>query len=130
MIDILVLNYNDSETTSNFVKSVMGYPCIHKILVVDNHSSDNSLKKLKVLENDKVFVVDSGKNGGYGFGNNWGIQYLHEKFHSEHILICNPDVSFTEDTVCILSSFLKNNDDYAAVAPLMKIHGRDFSTAR
>lgn len=121
MIDVLVLNYNDAQTTTYFVKSIEAYECIRKILIVDNHSSDDSLKKLRVLQNKKILVVDSGRNGGYGAGNNFGVRYLVEKYNSEHILVCNPDVEVEEKTIRELSLFLKKNSEYAVVAPLMKI---------
>ena len=124
MIDILVLNYNDAVTTASLVESVKGYSCVRKILVVDNHSADDSLNVLRTLENDKIVVVDSGRNGGYGSGNNFGIKYLCSNFNSEHILICNPDVSISEDSILKLSLFLKYNDEYAIVAPLMNIPGK------
>ena len=121
MIDVLVLNYNDFSTTIELVNVIKGYSCIRKILVVDNHSSDDSLKKLKEFECDKVIVVDSGKNGGYGSGNNFGIRYLRKNFSSEHVLICNPDVVVSEAVLLRLSDFLSNNDEYAVVAPRMEI---------
>ena len=71
MIDILVLNYNDAETTSIFVKSVKSFSSVRMVLVVDNHSTDNSLNKLKLLQEDKVVVIQTEKNGGYGSGNNF-----------------------------------------------------------
>lgn len=121
MIDILVLNYNDAYTTIAFVNSVKNFSCIQHILIVDNHSIDNSLEQLKTLECDKIIVVDSGRNGGYGFGNNFGIKYLRTKFHSEHVLICNPDVVVSDNVVQKLSNFLDDNVEYAVVAPRMEI---------
>lgn len=121
MIDILVLNYNDACTTIGFVESVKDFSSVCHILIVDNHSTDDSFKKLKELESDKVIVVDSGKNGGYGAGNNFGIQYLRVNFNSEHVLICNPDVVVSEVVLLRLSDFLSNNDEYAVVAPRMEI---------
>lgn len=119
MIDILVLNYNDAVTTTNFVNSVKDYSCVRKILIVDNHSKDNSLECLKALENDKVVVVDSGENKGYGAGNNFGIRYLNEHYQSEYILLSNPDVIVEEKVLVELENFLGNNIDYAIVAPFM-----------
>ena len=124
MIDILVLNYNDAVTTTAFIKSVFDFSCVRKILVVDNHSTDDSLTALKDLENDKVIVVDAGKNGGYGAGNNFGIRYMYENYHSEYILVCNPDVIISEETLSKLSEFLKNNSGYAVSAPMMNIPGK------
>lgn len=121
MLDILVLNYNDAPTTTVFVNSVKDYASVRKILIVDNHSSDNSFETLKKYESRKIIVVDSGKNGGYGTGNNFGIRYLREKFNSEHVLICNPDVVVSEKVILKLSDFLANNSEYAVVAPRMVI---------
>lgn len=119
MIDILVLNYNDAVTTISFVNSVVKYSSVRMILVVDNHSTDDSLERLKTLENEKVIVVDSGKNKGYGSGNNFGIRYLFENVQSEYILLSNPDVIVKESTLQKLESFLQDNSEYAIAAPFM-----------
>lgn len=119
MIDILVLNYNDAVTTTSFVNSVKDYSCVRKILVVDNHSKDNSLECLKVLENNKIIVVDSGANRGYGAGNNFGVRYLRNHYQSEYILLSNPDVIVEEKVLIELEKFLRHNNDYAIVAPFM-----------
>lgn len=119
MIDILVLNYNDAVTTTSFVNSVRDYSCVRKILAVDNHSKDDSMECLKALEDDKVLVVDSGENKGYGAGNNFGIRYLYEHFNSEYILLCNPDVIIEEQVCEKLEDFLRTYDDYAIAAPFM-----------
>lgn len=119
MVDILTLNYNDAATTTVFVKSVERYACVDKILIVDNHSTDDSLNELKRVESDKVLLVKSDKNGGYGAGNNLGIRYLHEKCRSNYILLANPDVIVDEKTINEMFLFLKNHSDYAIVAPLM-----------
>lgn len=119
MIDILVLNYNDAVTTISFVNLVRDYSCVRKILVVDNHSKDDSLECLKALENDKIVVVDSGENKGYGAGNNFGIRYLYNHYQSDYILLSNPDVIVDEKVLVELEKFLRNNNDYAIAAPFM-----------
>lgn len=119
MIDILVLNYNDAATTTNFVKSIRNYSCVRTILVVDNHSKDDSLNCLKSLEDEKVVVIDSGENKGYGTGNNIGIRYLFEHYQAEYVLLSNPDVIVKENVLIELEKFLKKNNDYAIVAPFM-----------
>lgn len=126
MIDVLVLNYNDSVTTAGLINVIKLYSCIRKILVVDNHSTDGSFEKLSVLSGEKVLVVQTERNGGYGAGNNFGIRYLLQNFQSEHVLICNPDVAVSENTLSRLSDFLSSNKEYAIVAPAMKIPQKGF----
>ncbi|SHH27745.1 Glycosyltransferase, GT2 family [Fibrobacter sp. UWH9] len=119
MFDILVLNYNDSSTTINFVKSVKEYACVEHILIVDNKSTDDSFHRLTSFKLGKIDVVQCEKNGGYGAGNNFGIRYLRENYKSDYILLCNPDVLIDEQTCNEMEIFLRNYSDYAIVAPFM-----------
>lgn len=131
MIDVLILNYNDAETTLSYVNRVANYNVIHKILIVDNCSTDDSVNLFKSFKNKKVEVVESKKNGGYGAGNNIGIKYLIKKYDSDYILISNPDVIVEEDTIIHLETFLRNHLDYAIAAPFMldKNYKRQINTA-
>lgn len=52
---------------------------VRHILVVDNFSTDNSVQLLSDIISEKVEVIVSNKNGGYGAGNNYGIKYLIDK---------------------------------------------------
>jgi len=119
MIDVLTLNYNDSKTVIEFVNSIVRFPSVRKIIIVDNCSTDDSLKRLENIQSDKVDVVKSDKNGGYGAGNNLGIKYLCEKYESEYILLANPDVVISENTINELEKFIKNKPEYSVVAPMM-----------
>ena len=46
-INIVILNYNDSETTLKLIESIHEYPNINKIIVVDNNSTDDSVEVIK-----------------------------------------------------------------------------------
>ena len=131
MIDILVLNYNDSDTVIKYIEKVKSYKNVRKLLVVDNCSKDNSVEKIKEYTSDKIELIISDKNGGYGYGNNYGIRYLVDKYDSEYILLSNPDIIVDEQTIEKMEIFLRKNDDYAIVAPYMlDINGKkQFNTA-
>lgn len=119
MVDVVVLNYNDSDTTIAFIKSIREYANVSHIVVVDNASTDNSVTQLRAWEGDKVDLVCNGRNGGYGAGNNVGIRYLYETYGSQYILLANPDVQIAEDVIATLETFLSTHPDYAIAAPLM-----------
>ena len=121
---LITLNYNDYETTSKFVDSIKNYKSLDLIVVVDNNSSDDSYKKLKMLENKKIIVLKSDKNGGYGYGNNIGIKYVEERYKNANVIISNPDIEFKEDVVTKLISDLDNNDKYAVVGLVINTHGK------
>lgn len=119
MLSAVILNYNDFETTIKFVESIKEYKVLDHIIVVDNCSSDDSYQQLLQLISNKIDVISTAKNGGYGYGNNAGIRYAYEKYQSEYILISNPDVEVSENTVEHCLRFLEGNGTCGIVAPMM-----------
>lgn len=99
MIGCVVLNYNDADTTLDLLKRIEPMEIIDQIVLVDNKSTDNSLERLKDQESNKVHVVCAKKNGGYGSGNNVGIEYLRKNYSCDYIIIANPDVIFDESVI-------------------------------
>lgn len=120
-ISCVILNYNDWETTRNQARRICGYESLDYVVVVDNHSTDNSWEELQKLreESPKVFLIKAAGNGGYGAGNNLGIRYSHEELKADYVLIANPDTVFTNTCVKNLTSVLAGHKDVAAVAPRM-----------
>ncbi len=97
-ICFLILNYNSYKDTISFVRHILGqennFPLL-SILIVDNCSSDRSYEILfeEFQDNQIVDVIQTEKNGGYGYGNNWGVKYLQKTNNPEFIIISNPDVT-------------------------------------
>lgn len=116
----VVLNYNDSETTSAMVRSVSGYECLDGIVVVDNHSTDDSPMRLKELEGGKIHVIFTRKNGGYGYGNNMGIRYAKKRLEADFVLVANPDVEVTESCIRAMQGALKEEKDCGVVSAMVK----------
>lgn len=119
MIDLLILNYNDSKTCIDLLETVKNYRIFTRILIVDNCSSDSSYEALREYNDNNVTVIKSDKNGGYGYGNNYGIRYLYNNYKSKYILITNPDVIFTEETIIELFNTIEKHPEYIIMAPLM-----------
>lgn len=118
---IIVLNYNDYKNTKNYVEIIREYKNIDKIVVVDNLSPKDDYEKLLELQSEKVVVLQSEKNGGYSYGNNFGIRYLdsqNEKF--DNLIISNPDVYVTEQSIQKCLDELNKHENTAIVAPCMR----------
>lgn len=118
-VGVIVLNYNDYETTLRLIEQIKDYDAIHNIVVVDNCSTNKSFIKLKRLSlNEKVDVIQSDKNGGYAYGNNFGAKYLIDNYKSDIVFIANPDVEFDENVVkSIINQFVNTN--YAMISCIM-----------
>lgn len=89
---IVIVNYNDYKTTKRLIDNIRDYKVFDKIVIVDNKSSDNSLKELKKLENKRIVVIDSGKNKGYSYALNVGCKYLIDKYKECKIIVSNSDI--------------------------------------
>lgn len=116
---VVILNYNDATTTIEILSKIIRYEIITHIVVVDNCSTDNSLQILSSHASSKVDVVKSDRNGGYGYGNNYGIRYLNEKYKPSHILICNPDIDIEESVLAKMLDVFEKDSKVAVVAPYM-----------
>lgn len=95
-IGVVILNYNDAETTEILLKSISSYSLIDHIVVVDNLSTDYSFEHLKKWQDNRIDVLKSDKNGGYSYGNNIGAFFLVKNYNVDILFIVNPDVEFTE----------------------------------
>lgn len=114
---LIILNFNDSSTTIELLNKIKNYQSIDLIIVVDNASSDNSWELLKKFENDKIKVIQTSKNGGYGYGNNYGFRYAFD-LGIKYVGIANPDVDFTEDCFKKMVYSISSDPKCGAVAPV------------
>jgi GT2 family glycosyltransferase len=81
-------------------------------LVIDNDSSDQSIKSLK----DKFFeikLIEAPVNLGFSGGNNLGLA----KAQGKYILIVNPDILILSPAVEIMYQFMENHPQAGIVAP-------------
>lgn len=116
---MVILNYNDSENTKLILEEIKDFKILDAIIVVDNHSTDNSVEVLKKFENKKIKIVEAKENKGYAAGNNVGIKYLIDHFEVDNIIISNPDIIVTEKEMEKLVEDLEDKH-ISVVAPNVK----------
>lgn len=108
----VILNYNDYQSTIKLVNHIASYENINYIVIVDNCSTDNSVKYLSELENKKIKIINMERNGGYGYGNNAGIRYAYIELQSDYVILANPDVIFESKSVDVMIDFLSKHTNY------------------
>lgn len=121
---IIILNYNDYETTYDMLNRIKNFKEIDIIVVVDNMSLDNSYERLKKIENEKIKVISSNENKGYASGNNVGIKYLVNNYKVDNIIISNPDIILKDSDIKILKDDLKNNKNIDIISPYIDERGK------
>jgi len=79
LFGFVVLNYTNHQETIDCVDSITRLPGDNfRIVVVDNRSPNDSYDVLRerFAGDARISVLQSGRNGGYSFGNNIGIAAL------------------------------------------------------
>lgn len=92
-VSVIIVNYNTCDLTSACIQSIIDYTngLSYEIIVVDNASTDSSKE---IMENDhRIKYIYSEKNGGFGYGNNLGMEVANGDFffllNSDTLLLNN-----------------------------------------
>ncbi len=128
---LVVLNYIGYETSGRLIDAVKDFSELEHIVIVDNKSPNDSYERLRKYECGKISVIQSERNGGYSYGNNFGIKYLIENYHPDIIGIANPDVIFDNGLVKRIKEIFASHNDYAVLSGIQfdtqgKIGGHPF----
>lgn len=119
-ISIVIVNYNAEKYQNESIRSIknMNYSN-YEIIVVDNGSTDNSLKLLR-SEFDDIIIVEVKKNLGVAAGNNIGIR-LALKRHADYVLLLNNDIELDKD---ILKILVRNASNQVITVPKIYYYDR------
>lgn len=118
-IGMIILNYNDYETTYDMINQIKDYKVLDHIIIVDNNSMDLKYDKLKKLRGNNIDVIQTDENKGYAYGNNYGIKYLNDKYDVDYIIISNPDILVNEKCIINLKEDLDKNKNISIIAPVV-----------
>lgn len=121
-LSFVIINYNDSDTTKKLIDNIKDYKVLKEIVIVDNNSTDDSVKKLEKVTNKKITLLVNSENKGYSGGMNLGAKYLLEKYKDINIIFSNSDIIIkSEQDLKTLNSRI--NDDIVLVGPTVNEHG-------
>ena len=116
-VSVLVLNYRNAKATVALVQNLLQQTMIDamEILVIDNHSEDDSIGILRNRLGGiaQVRIIEAPQNAGFGSGYNFGAKYA----NGEYLLINNPDKILPRDGVEKLVQKLMSNADIGILAP-------------
>ena len=98
MVAVILVNFNGVNDTVECIKSLSVIKDVEKeIIVVDNHSTDNSVEVLKAVQNKYAFtLLETDENNGFSAGNNIGITYAKNK-NADYFLLLNNDTVVKAD---------------------------------
>jgi GT2 family glycosyltransferase len=116
-----VLTWNNYADTRECIESLLKvtYPNV-RIIVVDNGSTDGSIRRLKE-EFQTCEFISTGKNLGFAAGMNTGIRWA-LRVGATHVLLLNNDVVVDPEFLEPLVSLAETNKLMAAVGPVVYLY--------
>ncbi len=123
---VIILNYKSSDMTENCVDQLLHLSVEADLVIVDNRSEDGSFAYLreKYADEPNVSVVQTDHNGGYSYGNNFGIRAAEHLSSHRFIAIMNPDVTLKSNIFPDLTKKLDGDPRCAAISGKMILSGR------
>jgi len=96
-VAIIIVNWNQRNTLATCLSSLKNKTeySNYQVIVVDNHSLDDSVKLVKqTFPWADLIALD--KNYGFSIGNNKGIAYALKKYDSQYFLLLNNDTELIQ----------------------------------
>lgn len=111
-LSVIILNYNVRYFLEQCVLSVQNaiQDIEAEIIVVDNHSSDDSCQMIRDRFPNVTLIANS-ENTGFPKGNNIGV----DRAKGEYVCILNPDTVVAEDTFVKILTFAEKQQDLGIV---------------
>ncbi|MBP5247491.1 MAG: glycosyltransferase family 2 protein [Fibrobacter sp.] len=128
---VILVTYNAMQWIKKCIQSTLESEIPLDIFVIDNLSTDGTLKY--IAENyPSIKLVQSKNNLGFGAANNIGLQYAIDNNY-DYVYLLNQDAWIKPNTITLLIEAHKCNPKYGILSPLQKQANeknldRDFET--
>ncbi|PIR12913.1 glycosyltransferase [Candidatus Falkowbacteria bacterium CG11_big_fil_rev_8_21_14_0_20_39_10] len=112
---IILVNYNTKELIKDCLNSIFSN-CDKgdfEIIVVDNNSSDGSVKALEIEFGDKIKLINNKTNNGFGLANNQGEKIAQGKY----LFFLNSDTIIKENILKPLKDVLGKDNNIGIISP-------------
>ncbi len=110
MTSACIVTFNSAQEVKGALDSLVQTKA--EVFVVDNASTDGTAEMIRA-NYPQVRLIETGKNLGFGAGNNKVLNLLESKYH----LIMNPDISFEDDIVSKMEAYMDANPHVALLSP-------------
>lgn len=116
---VSIVTYNNQNVIKDAIESIIKYTdgIDYMIVVFDNNSTDNTLEIIKEINNERIDVISSKKNYGFGYGHNRNA----EKYpNASYYLIYNPDLFLKENLIKAFFDRMEKDGQYGMLVPKVK----------
>lgn len=119
--NIIIVNYNSAKNLLNCLLSLQSQTndLQSKTVIVDNNSTDDSIKIIK-QKYPYIKIVQNNDNLGFSRANNIAIKYCLEK-SADYIYLINPDTISQSGSISSLLKTIKTHKNIGIVSAVLKV---------
>ena len=113
-VSVCIVTYNNKDKIAPTIQSIFEHTegVDLEFFVVDNASTDGTADLIEKAF-DKVTVIRSKRNAGFGAGHNMVLPFLDSDFH----VVVNPDILLKSDAITALAEFAAERPDVGLLSP-------------
>ncbi|QES89313.1 glycosyltransferase family 2 protein [Rhizosphaericola mali] len=117
IIYIIIVTYNGEKWLKKCLESSFCSDIPVKIVIIDNGSTDNTLKIVESFSGKRIHFIQTGENLGFGKANNLGINYALEQ-GAEFVYLLNQDAYLDANTISGLVKIMESDYSYGILSPM------------
>ena len=110
LLYLLTVNYYSVSYLEKLIASIdFNKNLVEALIIVNNSPSDRSLSS---LQNDRIIILESGENLGFGKACNLGLKWISDRSPNSLVWLINPDAYFLPDSLPQARNAVSNATDY------------------
>lgn len=115
----IIINYKTPDLTIQCLKSIFN-KCLfndYEIILIDNNSQDDSIRKIKKEFNNKIKIIENKENTGFAKANNQGAKIA----QGQYLFFLNSDTIITRDILNEIEKIFLDNKKIGIISPILKL---------
>lgn len=115
-VGVVICNYNKEDAVLDCIQSILESKFKdYDLYVVDNASTDNSVKRIKEKYPSELILIENDENLGGSGGFNTGLKAAYKKGY-EYLMCIDNDALLDENAIGNLYNFLENHSEAGMAA--------------
>lgn len=119
---VIIVSFNGENFISQCIEPLYKAEKNIDILVIDNHSTDNTLKLLENYPDIKLII--NNDNFGFGYANNIGFKYALDNNY-DYAYLLNQDARINAKDILKLVKIQQKNPEFGIVSPIQVFEGKN-----
>jgi glycosyltransferase involved in cell wall biosynthesis len=104
-LGVVIPCYNETETIIELLSKVRQQKCVNEIIIIDDASTDDSLKKIQRVKDSQIRVIQQSKNQGKGAA----LQRGFAKVKSQVVVVQDADLEYDPKEYSKMLRLISNN---------------------